>query len=125
MIKQENQLMTLEICEEHVDHPTEKLNINQEASKQQDELECGACEFKCKSEITLRKHANTKHPIQITHIDRDTSNDLKCVLCEDQFETQNEFNIHLGEYLEEIRDFEVKVLLNGQETFKCNTCDYM
>ena len=84
MIKQENQLMTLEICEEHVDHPTEKLNINQEASKQQDELECGACEFKCKSEITLRKHANTKHPIQITHIDRDTSNDLKCVLCEDK-----------------------------------------
>ena len=33
-------LMTLEISEEHVDHPTEQLNINQEAPKQQDELEC-------------------------------------------------------------------------------------
>ena len=108
--------MALKICEEHVDHFTEQPNINQEAPNQKDELECDACEFKCKSEITLRKHSNTKHPIEITHIDRDTSNNLKCVMCEDKFETQNEFNIHLGEHFEEIQDFEVKDILNGQET---------
>ena len=103
--------MNLKNSEEQVDH----LNINQGAPKQQHELKCDACEFKCKSEITLRKHSNTKHSIEITHIDRDTSNNLRCVLCENKFETQNKFNIHLGGNLEEIRYLEVKYLLNGQE----------
>ena len=50
---------------------------------------------------------------------------MKCVLCEDKFETRNDFNIHLEEHLEEIRYLDVKDLLNGHEQFKCNTCDYM
>ena len=71
------------------------------------------------------QHESTKHPILIIQIAIDTINKLKCVLCEDKFETRNHFNIHLGEHLDEVRDLEVKDLLNGKDTFKCNTCDFM
>ena len=65
----------------------------------------------------------TKHPN--SQVAKDISNNLKCVVCEDKFETRNDFNIHLEKHLEEIRDFGVKDWLNGHEQFKCNTCDYI
>ena len=96
-----------------------------ETSIHQYEFHCEQCDYKCSKEVTLKKHKNTIHPIPITQTAQGTSNNLKCVVCEDIFETWNNFNIHLGEHLDEIKDLEVKDLLNGQETFKCNKCEYM
>ena len=58
-------MMKLLSMEVNVDEDVEFLQLeqSQEASKH---FECDICEFKCKKQITLKQHANTKHAVLAT-----------------------------------------------------------
>ena len=74
------------------------------------------CENSFITEIALKKHNNTKHPVLVSQPAKVTSCDLKCGLCDDKFDNQKEFNHHLEEQLQEIKELELKHLMNGHES---------
>ena len=61
----QNQNNDIEVIEKvHVNEDTKKDSLVKEVSDES--YKCDVCEYKCKSEITLIKHTNTKHQTQNT-----------------------------------------------------------
>ena len=84
------------------------------------------CEFKCKNEITLRRHVNTKNAAKTTNDgDIDFSvYDSECSLCDYKFNTAQDFINHIKGYMDEIEELDLDLLKNGHGINKCNICKY-
>ena len=74
-----------------------------ETKSHQNIFNCNQCEYKYNREITLKKHIKTVHPLKDIKFSHGASCLQICVLCDDNFKTQENFNIHLDKHLEEIR----------------------
>ena len=72
----------------------------------------------------LRKHSNTIHPVMVSQVEKAKTCTQKCPLCDDRFNTQQDFNDHLQMHLEDIKQMEPKESLDKQVTFKCKVCDF-
>ena len=48
----------------------------------------------------------------------------KCSLCEDTFETKNDFEMHLKEHIVEIEELDIEKITNGHYLFECNLCSF-
>lgn len=87
-------------------------------------FKCETCATSFITEIALKKHVNTKHPVLVNHPTTAEMCDLKCVLCEDKFDSKKDFNDHIKDHLQEIKSMDPKLLWTGHTHFKCNTCDF-
>ena len=123
MSKMMAKLVNLEVNTDDIQNNSKPEEIQETASTHY-EYKCDKCEYKCSKGVTLMKHINTKHPDYISERVKDTSNELKCVLCPDNFDTREDLNLHLSEHLDEIKQIELADLLNGHEVFKCTLCDF-
>ena len=97
-----------------------------ETESHQNDFNCNQCEYKSNREITLKKQINTAHPLKDIKVSHDVSCEQNCVLCDDKFITQEDFNINLEKHLEEIRGMDpVKELAHHQSipTRKANLTD--
>ena len=48
----------------------------------------------------------------------------KCSLCEDRFQTDQEFKKHIAEHMEEIEVMDLASLTHGNDLFECNLCSF-
>ena len=48
----------------------------------------------------------------------------ECSLCEDKFLSSDDYDNHVKEHLEEIKDIDFEYLKNGHEIFDCSKCDF-
>ena len=86
-------------------------------------FQCQQCSYECQNNVTLQKHANTKHVGMVTG-SKDDSIKYKCALCEDRLDTSKEYEQHISEHLEEIEEMDIESLLNGHDLFECNLCSF-
>ena len=112
-------LMNLEVNEYHNEWLHEPV-----ATKTKSPYECEQCDYKCNTEIMLRKHTNTKHPVQEMQPKLGTSCQSKCALCDETFTTDHELKHHIEEHWQEIEELDINLLKNGKETFECNICKF-
>ena len=45
-------------------------------------------------------------------------------MCEDNFSTQEEYDKHVNEHLQEVNEIDIESLKSGNAIFKCNLCDF-
>ena len=48
----------------------------------------------------------------------------ECSLCEDTFNSEEEYTDHINAHIEEIQGIDIEDLKNGHEVFKCSMCDF-
>ena len=48
----------------------------------------------------------------------------ECFLCEDNFSTQEEYDKHVNEHLQEVNEIDIESLKSGDAIFKFNLCDF-
>ena len=48
----------------------------------------------------------------------------KCSLCEDPFESKDEFEAHIKAHIYEIEGLDVTTLTNNDDMFECNLCSF-
>ena len=97
----------IEVIEKvHVNEDTKKDSLVKEVSDES--YKCDVCEYKCKSEITLIKHTNTKHPTQNT----ENINEAKffCHECNTSYKTKKSFKKHN------------ETIHNAMKPYICETC---
>ena len=70
-------------------------------------INCFKCDFVCNTEMSMKKHTNTKHPIQ-----NNKENEIK----------SKEIGYDL-EGMESIEDLFQLEVLDGEEIYACNVCD--
>ena len=99
---------------------TEKVKDTKNSDTEKLDLKCHQCDFKCKTKVTLNKHTNTKHGV---NIETEVSYS-ECSICNDKFETQADFQKHKEEHREEIEVLDISTLTNGHEVFECNLCSF-
>lgn len=105
-------------------HGTVKSNDKISDSKAH-EHQCNMCDFKGKTQVTLKKHMNIKHGVKKS-IDGSNYNntELECSLCDDKFHSISELQEHIGEHLEDIEELDIQSLLNEGDMFECNLCSF-
>ena len=47
-----------------------------------------------------------------------------CSLCEDNFSSQEDYDTHVNEHIQEINEIYIESLKGGSEIFKCNLCGF-
>ena len=90
--------------------------------------QCKKCDYKCEKEVTLNKHINTKHISELKSekvIQQDYETEIsECSICDDKFLTEQEYNNHIKEHIEEIKEIDIEYLKSGHEIFDCSTCHF-
>ena len=99
-----------------VDNTTDETKT---VNKTDDNFKCDQCNFKTNKINTLTKHTTTKHAIMISK-----ECNSKCSLCEDRFQTDQEFKKHIAEHMEEIEVMDLASLTHGNDLFECNLCSF-
>ena len=107
----------------------DKIKATNKAGKtkggQQHKNKCDHCDFKGKNQVTLSKHVNKKHAQdKAEHAQTKTVADLECALCDDKFSSNPDFQEHIKEHLEEIKEINIYSLTNGHDIFECNLCSF-
>ena len=101
-----------------------KKPVNVKANKPQ-EHKCDLCDFKGKTQVKLNKHMNTKHCVNVSsNKGNEKDIELKCSLCEKKLNSENGFQEHISEHLEEIELIDIKDLINYEDMFECNLCSF-
>ena len=97
---------------------------NKHDKKDEDKLlRCDICSYKCAKEVTMKKHTNTKKtakphlPVRYAKI---SLNVPECSLCDDTFNSNEEYREHINIHLIEIHDINIDYLKKGHENFECN-----
>ena len=86
-------------------------------------FKCQECSYECQNHVTLQKHCNTKHAWMAT-VTKRVAIDQECGLCEDKFSTSEDFNQHIAEHIEEIKNISIENLTNGHDLFECNMSSF-
>ena len=55
---------------------------------------------------------------------KDDSIKYKCALRDDRFDTSKEYEQHIAEHFEEIKEKDIESLTNGHDLFECNLCSF-
>ena len=95
---------------------------------------CGKCPNNSQSEEQMKHHKESEDKNNIEsqvdieaekdinkHIETDVS---ECSICEDKFQTEEEYTKHIQDHLEEIKDIDIEYLKSGHEIFKCISCHF-
>ena len=119
-------IMSIDIeCREKLDDKLHEQQDTEEVdTKNQKRFECELCGYKCDLEMTLRKHLNTKHPVEETQSEMEIPCTYTCSLCDEKCQTSEKLADHIEDHLEEIRNLDVTDLKKGHTIFECNVCQY-
>ena len=99
-----------------------KKIVNNKINKSQEHM-CNMCDLKGKTQVTLNKHTHTKHNVNESN-SKGTEKAIKCVLCEEKFNSVNGFQEHISEHLGEIEDIYIENLKNEEDMFECDMCSF-
>ena len=86
---------------------------------------CNQCEYSSATKMSLIKHINTKHALNpVKQVVTEQVVVPSCSLCDDNFNTVEEYEEHVQEHKDEIEEIDVTALTNGLELFECNLCSF-
>ena len=90
-------------------------------SKHYNTVNCQKCEL-------LDNHINELHNNKSSFIKEapkvSEPYDHECSLCEDKFSTQEDYDDHVNEHIQEINQMDIDTLKGSHDIFECNLCDF-
>ena len=93
----------------------EQNNTNKQSKVKDISYDCDICDYKSTTALMLTKHNNPKHVME---------NKSECSMCEEKFDTYNEYTDHVNDHLKEIEDLDMEDLKSGHEVFECSFCKF-
>ena len=93
----------------------EQNNTNIQSKVKDISYDCDICDFKSTTALMLTKHKKTKHVIK---------NKSECSMCEEKFDTYNEYTDYVNDHLKEIEDLDMEDLKSGHEVFERSFCKF-
>ena len=88
-------------------HSKSKLNYENHLKKIGHELKCDECDFVGNTDLSIKKHVNTKHSIQNIEEQENNSSKTDCTI----------------DGIEGIEDMFQLEILDGEQVYACNVCD--
>ena len=79
---------------------------------------CNQCEYSSATKMSLIKHINIKHALN--PVKQGVTEQVvvpSCSMCDDNFNTVDQYEEHVQEHKDEIEEIDVTVLTNGLELF--------
>jgi hypothetical protein len=103
-----------------------KKHVNTNHSTQS--YDCYTCLEVFQSETVLKRHMENKHkgePKSDT-VEQTNSEPIvsECSLCDDKFNSEEEYTDHINAHLEDIQGIDIEDLKNGHEAFACSMCEF-